>query len=192
MNKGNIQTLIKIAMSLDEQGLYEDADMLDSIISEAANFPPGWQSSYEFPEETINVQRPQKTTYTFPPQTIVGNPARWRQLDGLRKMLGLQPGKGFDVGLARALRKLNQKYPGVWVPGAKQKISQIMANVQQAQQKEKEFEYAQRQPTSEVAGQKPREDYQAHSVYPKMDELFPTREVPPNVDLGPKKEYFPQ
>jgi len=196
-----LERLAVLASKLDSKGLYEEADMLDAFIKEAQDFPPGWQSVHNFPEDVITVDRP-KGTHDFPPDTIKGRyrPGHWRQLDRLRSMFGLKPGLGFDAQLAMKLRQLNQKYPGVWVPGAKQKVSEIMANVQQAQQKAKEFEYAQQQqPKSEVAGIRPSTTLPSgsrapapQSISPDLNQLFPRQSPPPDVSLGPKKEYFPE
>lgn len=190
-----LEKLAEIANRLDAKGLHEEANILDGIIKAAQDFPPGWQSVHNFPEDTIVGRKP--TIYNFPPDVIRGRPGGRMQryvagLDKLRKMLGLGPGD-FDIELARKLNALNRKYPGVWVPGTGQKLSQIMANAERALAKE--FEYAQKTKKSpQIGGQAPntlpsgsRDPGQVTSR-PSDEQLFPPTANPP-VTLSEKEEF---
>jgi hypothetical protein len=193
--------LAAIANELDAKGLYEEADILDSIVKEAQDFPPGWQSVHNFPEDTIVGRKP--TTYNFttgPDDTIMGqrnNPAMKRcvaGLDKLRKMFGLPPGN-FDAALAKRLNILNRKYPGVWIPGSNQKLSEVMSNAKKALVSE--FEYAQKaKKPSQVGGlslaptilPSGARDPGAQEFHPTNKELFPSTQTP-SVQLKDKKEF---
>jgi hypothetical protein len=179
--------LAAIANELDAKGLYEEADILDSIVKEAQDFPPGWQSVHNFPEDPIV-------------DTIMGrrnNPAMKRYvagLDKLRKMFGLPPGN-FDAVLVRRLNILNRKYPGVWVPGSNQKLSEVMSNAKKALVKE--FEYAQKaKKSTQVGGATPApttlpsgsRDPGMLEARPTNQELFPSTSTP-EVQLKDKEEF---
>lgn len=210
--------LAEIANKLDAKGLYEEANAIDNIIKNAYDFT----GQNPFGDQPMFEVGPQKTTYTFPEDVIEGRKwpsthtfpekpeeaivvdraksrRKFQQLDKLRDMFGLPRGRGFDRQLAIKLRQLNQKYPGVWTPGARQPISEIMANVEQAQTKE--FEYArqkQQQQGGQAAGIQPStlpsgsRAPAPQAVSPSTQQLFPERKMPPDVSLGPKKEYFPE
>lgn len=157
--------LTQLANKLDAKGLHAEADVIDNIlkVAEGLDFSGDVGQEYEFSDGKLS---PIGRGYEFmkidpyPPgqgteMDIEGYPkSHMRSLDRLRTMVGLKPGAGFDRALANKLKQLNKKYP-VWVPGAKQKVSEIMANVEQA--KAKEFEYA-KQPTqpSRQVSEKPR------------------------------------
>ena len=91
--------------------------------------------------------------------------------------------------MARELNKLNRKYPGVWVPGTKQKVSEVMSNVQRALAKE--YDYALKAKSPQMGGRPPvpsRRDPGLQEFRPSDKELFPSTSVP-EVPLKDKEEF---
>lgn len=156
--------LTQLANKLDAKGLHAEADVIDNIlkVAEGLDFSGDMGQEYEFSGDKMN---PIGRGYEFMKidpypagqgidMDVSGHPkAHWRNLNRLRSMVGLKPGGGFDRALARKLKQLNKKYP-VWVPGAKQKVSEIMANVEKA--KQQDFGYAKKpEPSTPTAGKPP-------------------------------------
>lgn len=175
-----LQKLSEIATDLDSKGFHSEASELDAVIKEAIDFSKSNRSvvlagpeDSPAPTETMNFQKGTK---------IRGRRRYLATLRKLRKELGLGPGM-FDKQVAKVL---NKYYPGVWQPGKKQKASDILAAVQQKKQ-----EGAQDTGVAMKEGPQagPRGGEIGQTQSPSNEELFPQRGLPPDVSLGPKKEY---
>jgi len=190
-----LQKLSKIAESLDAKGLYLEANVIDNIIKESidfSNYTPGQYSK----EQGQSIHNFEKGTEINVPYTKVdfqkGIKIRGRRrylatMNKLRRELGLGPGM-FDKQVAMVLRKY---YPGVWQPGQRQKASDILAAVQQKKQQTAPDtgmaikQHTQQQPTP--MGQ-PRVTETGQTAHLSDEDLFP-KTLPPDISLGPKKEY---